>query len=1102
MMPDQFNGDHLNDSDFQSLLVECLERLERGESLNEEHLLRAHPKHADSLQAFLADQEMLRRVASELRDSGSIQSLRQHDGQLEETIDSNPRSNGFAAGDRLRYIGEYEILEEIARGGMGIVFKARQQKLKRVVALKMILSGPLADAVDVERFHREARAAGQLRHPHIVAIHEIGEHDGHHYFTMDYINGHSLSDEIRDESLPPHRAAELTLKTANAVEFAHQRGTLHRDLKPANILIDGDNQPHITDFGLAKVVGDDETRAELTASGQILGTPSYMAPEQAAGKQSHVGPASDIYSLGAVLYACLTGRAPFVADSPVDTLLQVIKKEPIAPRDLNPSVPRDLDTICLKCLQKEPHRRYGSAQLLADDLERFLDGRPVLARPLSRMARAWRWTRRNPTLAAAMAIGLALLLTLALGAPLVAWQQKTIADQKTDFAASQTRFATSERKLRLAAEGALRMANGQLYSNRIALAQREWSDDNAAAALDALDACPEDLRGWEHDYLFSTFHQYHRTLRGHSHFVNSVCLVRQDQQIVSAGLNKIIMVWDLASGQAVQQFPVDNMVLMMDTHPDAKRAVIAGRSSVPRILDLQTGEFVANLSGHRKNVTCVAYSPDGTLIATSSQDGTVKLWDSDTGTLKQSSPASREQVKRVAFSPTGEQVVCCRGAELAVLDVADLNQVKSVKLPTLASYVTFNSDGEAVAAGGQNGQVYIWQVAHDNASEFRVNHVGRVTTVRFAPDDTWIISSAEQDPRIIRTQASTGATLNIYRGHSRGVPSLTVSADGAATVSGGFDGMVKVWDLRRTQGDHVMTAEPKITSATYKNDGRTILAGLRDGTVCELDAVNGRRLRTYDGKRTAITHLSVTSDGKSAVGVDNSGKLSVWRTEDGSIAFQQERAWSFTLSGDGSSLAIVGRSSAKPGLVLDLRSFQEIGEFTGLRPLAMDASSKLLGSSREYGRRFQVTELASGTERLSLPHQMEGYQAARFSPDNRLLAASSFKGTASYTLVYDIASGEKKLELRGHSDRVTCLAFHPGGNRLATGSGDKSVKIWDLETGIETLTLRGHSNEIEHLEFRSDGRELLSRSSDGEVRLWGAEKTDPGIQRPRPFVLW
>ena len=308
-------------------------------------LLNEHRQHAEALSEFLDNQELLREIAAGLRDSvGRSPTTPVVDSGFAVTMDSNARETDFEVGESVRYIGEYEILSEVARGGMGIVFKARQQSLHRVVALKMILAGRLADTADVERFRREAQASGRLKHPNIVPVHEIGEYEGRHYFTMDFVDGCSLSDLIRESALAPRRAGKIVRTVAEAVQFAHEHGTLHRDLKPANILLDQDDTPHITDFGLAKVLDgiDDDSRSELTASGQILGTPSYMSPEQAEGKPNLVGPAADIYSLGAILYACLTGRAPFVADSPVDTLLQVMRNDPVSPRVLNPKVPQRL----------------------------------------------------------------------------------------------------------------------------------------------------------------------------------------------------------------------------------------------------------------------------------------------------------------------------------------------------------------------------------------------------------------------------------------------------------------------------------------------------------------------------------------------------------------------------------------------------------------------------------------------------------------------------------------------------------------------------------------------------------------------------------------
>jgi TRAP transporter TAXI family solute receptor len=296
-----------------------------------------------------------------------------------------------------RRFGEYELLEVLGRGGMGIVYKARQVNLDRLVAVKMIRDGHLASPADVQRFYLEAQAAGKLSHPNVVAIHEVDELQGHHFFSMDYIEGGSLADLLRLGPVEPQRAARYLKTIAEAIDFAHQHRILHRDLKPANVLIDRDDQPHITDFGLAKRMGQD---SGLTASGAAVGTPSYMSPEQAAGSRDDLTPATDVYSLGAILYALLTGQPPFRRDSAVDTIIEVLYREPLPPRALNPLADRDLETICLKCLRKRPSHRYATAQELADELERFLKGEPILAKPAGRAVRLGRWLRQIPMIAA------------------------------------------------------------------------------------------------------------------------------------------------------------------------------------------------------------------------------------------------------------------------------------------------------------------------------------------------------------------------------------------------------------------------------------------------------------------------------------------------------------------------------------------------------------------------------------------------------------------------------------------------------------------------------------------------------------------------------
>ncbi len=431
----------------QSLIADVLEVESRGESVDRKALIESHPEHADSLQAFFASHDQMRSAAdvNPPRSSGPASedpTIAPAASPLDDPTLSptNPggddptlppsaaasRKGEPTVGDKVRYFGDYELLEEIARGGMGVVYKARQMNLNRIVALKMILAGQLAGDDDVQRFYTEAEAAASLDHPGIVPIFDIGEHAGQHYFSMSYIEGQSLAHRVADGPLPSLEAAELVMKVAEAMAYAHRNGVIHRDLKPANILVDKNGQPKVTDFGLAKKT---ETDSGLTGTGQILGTPAYMPPEQASGKTEQVSESSDVYSIGAILYALITGRPPFQAASPLDTLMQVIDQEPLSPTALNPMIDRDLETLCLKCLEKEPSRRYAAAEDLVAELNRYLTGEPILARSVSKPERIWRWCRRKPVLAGLWGSLLLLLVILAVGGPLVAVQQISLRRQ-------------------------------------------------------------------------------------------------------------------------------------------------------------------------------------------------------------------------------------------------------------------------------------------------------------------------------------------------------------------------------------------------------------------------------------------------------------------------------------------------------------------------------------------------------------------------------------------------------------------------------------------------------------------------------------------------
>ena len=313
-------------------------------------------------------------------------------------------SNDPLAGDEAkaaRMIGDYELIEEVARGGMGIVYRARQRKLDRIVALKVLTSGEYASPESRQRFRVEAEAAARLQHPGIVAVHDVGEDDGLPWLAMDFIEGKNLAEIAREQPLPGRRAARIVCAVAEAVQHAHERGVAHRDLKPSNILIGSDGQPCVTDFSLAFRFDHD---LSITRTGQVFGSPGYIAPEQAFGRESEITPATDIYGLGALLYHLLTGRPPFQAPTVDAILLQLRESNPVSPRRLNPSAPRDLEVICLKCLRKNPANRYGSANEVAEELDRFLHDEPILARPISSAGKAWRWCRRRPAIAALLAM--------------------------------------------------------------------------------------------------------------------------------------------------------------------------------------------------------------------------------------------------------------------------------------------------------------------------------------------------------------------------------------------------------------------------------------------------------------------------------------------------------------------------------------------------------------------------------------------------------------------------------------------------------------------------------------------------------------------------
>jgi WD40 repeat protein/tRNA A-37 threonylcarbamoyl transferase component Bud32 len=1026
-----------------AVIAAYLEAERAGAAPDRTELLCRHPELASELAAFFADHDKLRHLAAPANGE---------EGTTREPGTATPPAAPLGT---VRYFGDYELLEKIAEGGMGVVFKARQRSLNRSVALKMIRAGQLATEEDVQRFRFEAQAAGDLKHPHIVPIHEVGEHEGQQYFSMDFIEGGSLAQALGREppAISQKEGARLVATVARAVHHAHQRQLLHRDLKPANILLDAQGQPHVTDFGLAKRVARD---SRLTQSGAIVGTPSYMAPEQARAEKG-LSTAVDVYSLGAILYELLTGQPPFRAAAPLDTLLQVLEREPQPPHVLNPRVDRDLETVCLKCLEKEPARRYPSAEALAEDLDRWLRGEPISARPVGRVERGWRWCRRNPVVAGLTAALAGLLVVVAVGASWSAAHFRRTAEQERQAAERERGLARAADDARHdvdeAREGAVagwRRARenaadrdkllispdvlrnpGQALLRAIAEAEharpRQAADNDALAA--ALTACRERRtfiapKASMTSAVFSPDGRLIATTAERYHFSG----VRQSLTYA----DRTAQVWDAATGRLLHTLRVPGLYFgMLQFSPDRRLllttfeacAVVRYQDGLEcmhtdgavRLWDVATGKEVRVLTGHTNRVVTATFSPDGRRILTASWDGTARLWDTATGKELFALHDPHFSVASAAFNKDGRRVilVSAKSKNTSYREPRDGKKPPAVTDPALrpdvpvaaidSSFSGTSSGGGAKMTGKEYGPVRLFDA--DTGKQVAV--LGRADEPNAPGQFNFSVES--QGDKVVRVNGQA-IDPTVDEGSC-----AAFSPDGAQVAVGCWQGTVKFWDART--GQFLTSWEAKQTSGEF--------------------------LTSWKAKQTSPSSIAYSPDGQRLLLV-----FGAWPDKEGTVSLRA--------AADGKELASL--PFERPG-----------SRYAAFSP---DGRQVLLFPNRNYVTDKRIGfRGADGELDLAVPHDRVAVLA-------------------------DADSGKETAALRGHEADILSACFSPDGGQVLTASLDGTARLWDAgPTPEHALVLRGHTSAVGIARFSPDGRRLFtafgprgevigSRGGDREVREW------------------
>jgi WD40 repeat protein/tRNA A-37 threonylcarbamoyl transferase component Bud32 len=1004
-----------------------------------------------------------------------------------------------------------------AVGGIGCVWVAHDTRLHRDIALKELRQERLGDAALQERFLREALITCQLQHPGIAPVYDLVEGDNGQppSYTMRLVKGRTLTEAVHayhhrrggaaHDPLSLRGFLDAFVRVCSTIAYAHARGVIHRDLKGQNVVLGDFGEVIVVDWGFARWLRSepqDPTSKEVanppgavtdTLSGQILGTPAYMAPEQAEGRAARVDQRTDVYGLGAILFEILTGRPPNAGDDAEDIVNRLRAGEACPSARFDAAVPAALAAIGRKALARRPEDRYTSASDLAEDVQRWLADEPVRAYAEPVQARLRRWARRHRTAVAGVAaLAVTSLLAVIVTVILLGKERAEFAEHRAHAAAEQ-----SERDAR--ARTALER---ELYSQRLARAERELAAHSQRRALELLAACPPEQRQWEWFCLQRLCHRQQTVLRGHTATITDIAF-----------------------------------------HPDGHRLFSAGHDHTIRIWDVQTGALLQTLGDHTDAIQSVNLSPDGRLLASCGLDRTVRVWDADSGRLLHTLTDFRHAVSRVAFAPDHQTLVSQCGNEVSFWNARSGEKIRTQKFETHLSGLVLQPDGRRFVTIHPDYTLRFWDTTNGEPSLVLRGHTSVPRRVAFSPDGKRLASgdgeALRSDTGVVKIwDTTTGAELMTLTGHTDAIAGVAFHPRSQRLVSASHDGTIKVWDL--AEGREVVTLRGQgafANAVRFSADGRFLASALADHTILIWDAApwNDDRepeeiyARTVAGERVfAVTY---GPDGKRVATMSERTRLRLRAAESGEelasarLSENPGEALALACSPDSKNLAS-GVGSGRI-YVLDAASGKEVFSLTGhgggpIKGLAFSADGQWLASASwdrsarlwdwrskkllrtltghtdavvavafspdgetlatgSYDQSIKVWNARTGEELRTLGGQVSRVEAVAYCPTAPLLASAG--GDARVTL-WDTRTWQPLRQLRGHSDNVCSLAFSPAGHLLATGSDDWTVTLWDYNSGKQLRSLRGHTAKVRGVSFSPDGRRLVSVSHDGSVRLW------------------